>query len=404
MVQLSTAMREWTSLLLLHYCVYDPLTDKRSLRWNPPIQDSPIITTRPPPSSDTLRKQLSSSWSAGQSSSSSSASPTYTSTSNSFESIDVITSTSSYSPSSSSSIASTTPLTSTKQSKAKQSKQPIGFIQQFIAEIRTNTCARLINRTVNDRFLSDIYPPEFNSFRLPLNPLLSEIVYTTPNRYRNIYAGEDMNLVNDMNQNPNSLLVSGTSPQSPLQGQFPWASCSPVFVDHLRTHFNRSQLFAIEASLYLTQKQTPSARPVSGLTLIQGPPGTGKTRTLLTLLNVLQNQQFNLYYEQLRQYVNNILFAKKTTFLISLDSLNKARIQMKETLKRPRILVCTPSNAAVNTIIDGIMMNGFIDNSGKRYNPSILRLGSGTSRDHWSVSLEYMVEVRFFEITVILLS
>lgn len=28
-----------------------------------------------------------------------------------------------------------------------------------------------------------------------------------------------------------------------------------------------------------------------------------------------------------------------------------------------------------------------------RYNPSILRLGSGTSPDHWSVSLDYIVEV-----------
>ena len=66
---------------------------------------------------------------------------------------------------------------------------------------------------------------------------------------------------------------------------------------------------------------------------------------------------------------------------------------MKERLVKPRILVCTPSNAAVNTIIDGIMRRGFIDNAGKRYNPSILRLGSGTSRDHWSVSLDYIVEV-----------
>ena len=76
---------------------------------------------------------------------------------------------------------------------------------------------------------------------------------------------------------------------------------------------------------------------------------------------------------------------------------------MKEKLTRPRILVCAPSNAAVNTIIDSIISNGFTDNAGKkwgrrgevrgRYNPALLRLSSGTSPDHWSVSLEYMVEV-----------
>ena len=60
---------------------------------------------------------------------------------------------------------------------------------------------------------------------------------------------------------------------------------------------------------------------------------------------------------------------------------------------KPRILVCTPSNAAVNTIIDGIIADGFIDNAGLRYNPSILRLGSGTSPAHWSVSMEYIIDV-----------
>lgn len=87
----------------------------------------------------------------------------------------------------------------------------------------------------------------------------------------------------------------------------------------------------------------------------------------------------------------------------SLDEINKARIQMKEKLVKPRILVCTPSNAAVNTIVDNIVLKGFVDNSGKKWNsskqlicryfPSILRLGTGTSPEHWSVSLEYIIEV-----------
>ena len=337
-------MREWVSLLLLHYCVYNPDTDTRSLQWNRPPHEEVTISTQ-----------------ASSSSSSSS------------------------SMSKSSSMSGKTSKASTKAIKE--------FIQQFTSEHPTNPCLQLINRTVNDRFLADIYPSAFTAFRLPLNPLLLEIVKTAPGTYRCVYAGEDAQLLADMNQNPTSALVSGTSPQSPIAGQFPWSNCTPLYIDHLRSSFNRSQLFAMEAALYLTQSQTPSGRPVSRFTLIQGPPGTGKTRTLLSLLNVLQNQQFSLYYEQLRSYINNMLCANRTTFLISLDSLNKARIQMKETLERPRILVCTPSNAAVNTIIDGIMRNGFIDNSGKRYNPSILRLGSGTSRDHWSVSLEYIVEV-----------
>ena len=85
--------------------------------------------------------------------------------------------------------------------------------------------------------------------------------------------------------------------------------------------------------------------------------------------------------------------ASRNAFFSSLDEVNRARIQMKEKLVKPRILVCTPSNAAVNAVVDGIMQQGFVDNGGNRYNPSILRLGSGTSEEYWSVSLEYMVGV-----------
>ena len=60
-------------------------------------------------------------------------------------------------------------------------------------------------------------------------------------------------------------------------------------------------------------------------------------------------------------------FHCRKEFVNSLDDINKARIQMKEKLVKPRILVCTPSNAAVNTIIDNIILQGFIDNSGKKY-------------------------------------
>lgn len=323
LVQLSTSLREWVSLLLLHYCVYEP-SDTRSLTWNRRSLPNEIIVANAPQSSR-LHRDINPS---------------------------------------------------------------LGFIQQFNSTPRSNPCETLLNRTVNEDFLQFIYPADFANFRLPLNPLLEEIVTIRPGLYRCVYAGEDPTLLNDMNSNSNSMLVSGTSPGSPLTGQIPWSCCSPTFVTHLRNHYNRSQLFAIESALYNTK-----SLPVSHFTLIQGPPGTGKTRTLLLLLNVLQNKQFDIYYEQLRSYVNNVLFSSKSTFLASLDGLNRARTQMKERLVKPRILVCTPSNAAVNTIIDGIMRRGFIDNAGKRYNPSILRLGSGTSRDHWSVSLDYIVEV-----------
>ena len=246
---------------------------------------------------------------------------------------------------------------------------------------------------MNDDLLPAIYPPEFASFRLPVNPLLLEVVSTRPGFYRCVYAGEDASILHDMMNNPDSQFLASNSPAPPLADQQPWARCSPAFVAHLREKFNRSQLFAMEAALYRTVALPRGAHPVSNFTLVQGPPGTGKTRTLLTLLNVLQNQQFDLYYETLRRFVNDVLFSSKNDFFSSIDRLNQARVQMKEKFVKPRILVCTPSNAAVNTIIDGIIADGFIDNAGLRYNPSILRLGSGTSPAHWSVSMEYIIDV-----------
>lgn len=60
--------------------------------------------------------------------------------------------------------------------------------------------------------------------------------------------------------------------------------------------------------------------------------------------------------------------------------------------KRPRILVCAPSNAAVDNIILKIMEDGFIDGHGLRYNPSIVRIGSGQSTSVKDVCLEDKVE------------
>ena len=173
---------------------------------------------------------------------------------------------------------------------------------------------------MNHAFGAAVYPPAFASFRLPLNPLLCEVVGSRPGLYRSVYAGEDAALLRDALHNPGSALCVPAAPQSPLAGQFAWDGCTPVFVDYLRGSFNRSQLFAVEASLYRTVAQQPSPRPASHFTLIQGPPGTGKTRTLRMLLNVLLNQQFDAYYEQLRGFVNQIIAANRLAFLGSGES------------------------------------------------------------------------------------
>ena len=76
----------------------------------------------------------------------------------------------------------------------------------------------------------------------------------------------------------------------------------------------------------------------NGIVLLQGPPGTGKTSTLMGLLSV--------QYEYLQ--------------LIG------------DTRK---IMICAPSNAAVDHITKRIITEGLINNSGDKVVPRILRVG-----------------------------
>lgn len=62
---------------------------------------------------------------------------------------------------------------------------------------------------------------------------------------------------------------------------------------------------------------------------------------------------------------------------------------------KPRLLVCAPSNAAVDNVILKIMEDGFIDGQGQRYNPSMVRVGIGQSSTVRAVSLESQVDAIF---------
>mmetsp|Transcript_50043 Transcript_50043/g.150570 ORF Transcript_50043/g.150570 Transcript_50043/m.150570 type:complete len:571 (-) Transcript_50043:105-1817(-) len=55
---------------------------------------------------------------------------------------------------------------------------------------------------------------------------------------------------------------------------------------------------------------------------------------------------------------------------------------------KPRILVCAPSNAAVDNIIAKVIQVQFVDGVGKKYRPSIVRVGAGQSSSVRKVSLQ----------------
>lgn len=109
--------------------------------------------------------------------------------------------------------------------------------------------------------------------------------------------------------------------------------------------------------------------------MIKGPPGTGKTTTLTAILNSLHIRQYNKYYDEVRR-------------IASMKTGNRQGALEAARQAKPRLLVCAPSNSAVDNVILKIMEDGFVDGSGMRYNPSMIRVGVGQSAAVSSISLE----------------
>lgn len=100
---------------------------------------------------------------------------------------------------------------------------------------------------------------------------------------------------------------------------------------------------------------------------------------MVAVLNSLHIRQYNKYYGQVRD------IAAQTT------GSRQAALELARRAK-PRLLVCAPSNAAVDNIILKIMEDGFVDGQGLRYNPSMIRVGVGKSESVQAVALETKVD------------
>lgn len=104
-----------------------------------------------------------------------------------------------------------------------------------------------------------------------------------------------------------------------------------------------------------------------------------ETTTLVAVLNSLHIRQYNKYYDEVRRIASDTKGGRQ-------HALEMAR------KSKPRLLVCAPSNAAVDNIILKIMEDGFVDGQGNRYNPSIIRVGVGQSGAVKAVALETKVD------------
>uniref|UniRef100_A0A7S2QTD2 AAA+ ATPase domain-containing protein n=1 Tax=Norrisiella sphaerica TaxID=552664 RepID=A0A7S2QTD2_9EUKA len=141
-------------------------------------------------------------------------------------------------------------------------------------------------------------------------------------------------------------------------------------------------------------------------TLLQGPPGTGKTRTAVELLNTLHLSRFQQYYRTLACKIWNIVrkkaykqeqqrmskfpnhrnlnptmstqkavFTKDMTLNDILQTLESSSQDIIVSPK-PHILVCAPSNAAVDELVRRVLQQKFYDAEGQVYTPDVLRICS----------------------------
>ncbi|CDF32944.1 unnamed protein product [Chondrus crispus] len=118
-------------------------------------------------------------------------------------------------------------------------------------------------------------------------------------------------------------------------------------------------IFAPKANRLLSQG---GAHRHGSLTLIQGPPGTGKTSTIIGLLSA-------------------VLFQKDKG-----RSWGRHRVRFEDgvitmPLAPIRVLICAPSNAAVDEIMYRLMEDGLHTGAGCKASPRMVRIGGGTTRD-----------------------
>lgn len=174
--------------------------------------------------------------------------------------------------------------------------------------------------------------------------------------------------------------------------------------------FNPSQMNAIRDSL-----------KVEGITLIQGPPGTGKTSTVLALLAVLLASrkakekrksrksgasEVSTVGEDSDEEQERVKKLKvrcpwlRANFVPFSDQEWQEVVRPGDALRKPytkeqvtpvsdeedgrtpqKVLVCAPSNAAVDEVLRRVHRDGFLGDDGTFFKPEMTRVGPGAHSD-----------------------
>ena len=136
----------------------------------------------------------------------------------------------------------------------------------------------------------------------------------------------------------------------------------PPLMETFGRKLNEAQRNVIEALC----ERNPAPRVV----LVRGPPGSGKTLTLNAILNAIHVQQYNAYYTSIAAAVKMGKITAQERSWLDLTRVAK-----------PRIIVCAPSNVAIDNIILRIQSEQFFDGSSRQYVPWLVRIGKGSMQN-----------------------
>ncbi|XP_010267333.1 PREDICTED: probable helicase MAGATAMA 3 isoform X2 [Nelumbo nucifera] len=184
-----------------------------------------------------------------------------------------------------------------------------------------------------------------------------------------------------------------------------------ALMEFLESNHNTSQLEAIRAGL---SRKT--------FVLIQGPPGTGKTQTILGLLSAILHatpervqskgalhdakRRPLLPIEEKYRHWNNaspwLTDINPRDKIMPIDGDDgffpttgnelKPEVVNSHRKYRVRVLVCAPSNSALDEIVLRLLSTGIRDENDHTYNPKIVRIGLKPHHSVQAVSMDYLVQ------------
>ncbi|KAL7199938.1 hypothetical protein ACSBR2_022113 [Camellia fascicularis] len=189
-----------------------------------------------------------------------------------------------------------------------------------------------------------------------------------------------------------------------------WEIPRPL-MESIESNHNKSQLDAIRVGL--SRKR---------FVLIQGPPGTGKTQTILGLLSAILHAtpaRINTkgksrgikrgpelpIQEKYNQWEKASPWLSSTNprdvkmpengddgFFPTTGNELKPEVVNSSRKYRVRVLVCAPSNSALDEIVWRLLNTGIRDENDRPYNPKIVRIGLKPHHSVHTVSMDYLVE------------